>query len=82
MLLQEKHSMLPARACTLKHMLLCSYHELKYQCQASCGLVIEHLKQLDDMWVGGQPPQSLDLAQVVDLAMSAHRCKEKGVVKA
>mmetsp|Transcript_28098 Transcript_28098/g.69182 ORF Transcript_28098/g.69182 Transcript_28098/m.69182 type:complete len:286 (-) Transcript_28098:170-1027(-) len=42
-------------------------HELEHQRQAPRGLVVQHLQQLDDVGVWGQPPQRLDLAQVVHL---------------
>lgn len=44
-----------------------AHHELKHQCQPAGWLVIQHLQQLDDVGVRGQPPQCLDLPQVVDL---------------
>lgn len=49
------------------HAASCTHHELKHKCQAPCGLVVQHLQQLDDVGVRGQPPQRLDLTQVVDL---------------
>mmetsp|Transcript_111919 Transcript_111919/g.321526 ORF Transcript_111919/g.321526 Transcript_111919/m.321526 type:complete len:333 (-) Transcript_111919:212-1210(-) len=42
-------------------------HELEDEGQAACGLVIQHLMQLDDVRVAGQAPERLNLAQIVHL---------------
>mmetsp|Transcript_103958 Transcript_103958/g.238005 ORF Transcript_103958/g.238005 Transcript_103958/m.238005 type:complete len:242 (-) Transcript_103958:19-744(-) len=42
-------------------------HQLKHQGQSAGGLVVQHLVQLDDVGVRRQPPQGLDLTQVVHL---------------
>ena len=42
-------------------------HELEHERQTPSRLVVEHLVELDDLRVGRQTPQSLDLTQVVDL---------------
>mmetsp|Transcript_75967 Transcript_75967/g.245889 ORF Transcript_75967/g.245889 Transcript_75967/m.245889 type:complete len:257 (+) Transcript_75967:1021-1791(+) len=42
-------------------------HELEDQRQAPCGLVIQHLVQLDDVGVPRQSAERLDLAEVVHL---------------
>lgn len=47
--------------------ILGSHHELKHKRQPACGLVIQHLQQLDDVGVRRQAAQRLDLTQVVDL---------------
>lgn len=48
------------------------------------GASLEHLEQLDDVGVGGQPPQRLDLAQVVHLEQTpgnvSHRMSSTGRV--
>lgn len=40
-------------------------HELKHQRQAPRGLVIQHLKELDDIGVRAQPPQRLQHSAAV-----------------
>lgn len=43
------------------------FHELEYEGQTSGRLIVKNLVQLDYLWVRGQPPQSLNLTQVVHL---------------
>ena len=42
-------------------------HQLKDERQPSCGLVKQHLVQLDNVRVRAQSPQGLNFAQRVDL---------------
>ena len=42
-------------------------HQLKHQSKSSCCLVVQDLKQIDDMGMWGQALQSLDLSQLLDL---------------
>ncbi len=61
-------------------------HELEDQGQAASGLVVQHLFKGDHVLVRGQPPQRLDLAEVVDLhskrwVVGSHRGTTKGRIK-
>ena len=50
-----------------------SVHELKYERKPAGGLVVEHLLQGDDVLVGAQPSQRLNLPQIVHLVSYAVR---------
>ena len=42
-------------------------HQLKYKRKAASWLVVEHLIELDNLRVGGQSPQCLNLSYIVHL---------------
>ena len=42
-------------------------HQLENQCQSSSGLIVEDLVELDDLRMRRQPPERLDLPQIIDL---------------
>jgi hypothetical protein len=42
-------------------------HQLEHECEATRGLVVEYLVELDDLGVGGKSAQGLDFPEVIDL---------------
>ena len=43
------------------------FHELEYQGESACWLIIKYFNKLNNVWVRVQPLESLDLTQVINL---------------